>query len=199
MHVKQLLTTLTLVINCTLNCLEISDQCQVTIKPQVLKWMIAQTNAYINLIQCHATGLCQWTWVWSFNTTHAYNVYKESRSGTYIKILSYSHLSARSFSQLEGSKCSSSSLASIPICNPLCSTQFQYTPKRWLSVLFGAKRTFDSNLAPQNCLGSIHSSLGSHLSSHETSNECTVCGATFCNVFSVHTYSRIFCMGIFAK
>ena len=60
---------------------------------------------------------------------------------------------------------------------------FQYTPKQWFSVLLGVKRTSDSSSAPQYCLGSIYSSLAGHLSSHKTSNNRAVRGATFHNVW----------------
>lgn len=59
---------------------------------------------------------------------------------------------------------------------------FQYTPKRWFSVLLGVKRTSDSSSAPRYCLGSIYSSLAGHFLSHQTSNNRAVHGATFRNV-----------------
>ena len=55
--------------------------------------------------------------MWSFNTTHPYNVCKEPRSGTHMEVLNHPRLSARSFLQLCSSKRSSSSLLSIPVCN----------------------------------------------------------------------------------
>ena len=65
--------------------------------------------------------------------------------------------------------------------------KFQYNPKRWFSVLLRVKRTSDSSLAPQHCLGSILIVSWSFISSHETSNNRMVHSATFRNVlFRTH-------------
>ena len=178
---------LQLINNWIFNCLEISDYSQVTIRSQHLQCIVVQTNASIDLL--YATRHYQWTWVCSLNTTRACKepqsrrIYQDIKLSMPVRWIIFLNYGVQNVAfQVQHPYQSIISLYSTQFGGQ-SPRNFQYVPKRQLSVLFGAKRTSDSSSAPQHCLESIYLSLAGHLSSCETSNNRAVLGATFRNIY----------------